>query len=272
MKRRTLLPIILIIIAFLGLAEAAPSRIVSLAPSITENLFALGVGENVVGVTAFCDYPAEAAEKVVIADAVSLNLELLLSLEPDLIVGDSTLVQAHLNQLEELGLPIFAVGPTTLEEIQVSLVDLGAAVGRAEEGKLLAEKMQKRLEALTVKVERPFRPKVFVEIWHEPLMTAGPGSFMHELIILAGGENIASDAKNPWPLYSEELVIKKNPQVLILTGFNREEVLKRTAWQDISGIKQGLAFEVDPDLYARSTARLLDALEEMIEILDRVEK
>ncbi|HHY09784.1 MAG TPA: ABC transporter substrate-binding protein, partial [Firmicutes bacterium] len=81
MRRRILLPIILIIAAFLSLAEAAPSRIVSLAPSITENLFALGVGDNVVGVTSFCDYPAAAAEKTVIGDATSLNLELLLALE-----------------------------------------------------------------------------------------------------------------------------------------------------------------------------------------------
>ncbi len=269
MRRRILLPIILIIAAFLSLAEAAPSRIVSLAPSITENLFALGVGDNVVGVTSFCDYPAAAAEKTVIGDATSLNLELLLALEPDLIVGDSTLVQGHLNQLADLGLPTFAVGPTSLKEIRESLIELGEAVGRREEGERLAAEMAARQQAITEKIDRDFKPKVFVEIWHEPLMTAGPGSFMDELIVLAGGENIAADANDPWPLYSEEMVIEKNPQVLILTGFNRAEVLKRPAWQEIDAVKRGLVFEVDPDLYARSTARLLDALAEMSEILDK---
>ncbi len=91
---------------------------------------------------------------------------------------------------------------------------------------------------------------------------------MDELIVLAGGgENIAQDADNPWPTFSEELVIDRDPQVVILTGFNLDEVLRRSAWQDITALQTKAVFEVDPDLYARTTPRLLDALEEMISIL-----
>ncbi len=113
---------------------AAPRRIVSLVPSVTENLFALGVGERVVGVTAWCDYPAQAAEKTVIGDAFNLNLELLLSLEPDLIVGDANLVAGTIETLEGFGLSVLVVEPTNLAEVRESLIQLGDAVGGAREG------------------------------------------------------------------------------------------------------------------------------------------
>ncbi|NLJ80357.1 MAG: cobalamin-binding protein [Firmicutes bacterium] len=268
-KIRTKLAIVILVLTvFFSFAQAAPERIVSLAPSVTENLFALGAGAQVVGVTSMCNYPAEAGERVIIGDAFSINLELLLSLEPDLVIGDSTLVQGHLDQIAELGVPVFAVGPTNIREIQESLILLGDAVGRGPEGRELAEAMQLRLEQLAQKAVRPDRPRVFVEIWHDPLTTAGPGSYLDELIVLAGGENIAGDVENPWPLFSEELVIARDPQILILTGFNKEDVLQRPAWQGLTAIQEGSVYEVDPDLYARTTPRLLDALEELIRFLD----
>jgi len=255
-----------------GGAQAAPQRIVSLAPSITENLFALGVGDRVVGVTSWCDYPVEARSRTIVGDAMNLNVELLLSLDPDLVVGDSTLVYSHLERLQELGIPTFVIGPQTVAEVQNSLIDLGDAVGSKERGEELAAAMGARLVELTAKIQRQKKPRVFMEIWNEPLMTAGPGSFMDELIVLAGGENIAGDAGTPWPVFSEELVIERDPEVVILTSYNLEEALSRPAWQVTSAMKNGRVYEVNPDLYSRSTARLLDALAELIEILDAVEQ
>ncbi|HHT68931.1 MAG TPA: ABC transporter substrate-binding protein, partial [Firmicutes bacterium] len=129
MKRTWMLLCVFILIVGVGVVQAAPQRIVSLAPSITENLFALGVGEQVVGVTSWCDYPQEARTKMVIGDAINLNMELLLVLEPDLVIGDSTLVQSHLDSLEALGIPTYVVGPTSVAEVQASLIDLGRVVG-----------------------------------------------------------------------------------------------------------------------------------------------
>lgn len=269
---RTLLLLLILIFSVAGAVQAAPQRIVSLAPSITENLFALGVGDRVVGVTSWCDYPREAASRVIIGDALNLNLELLLSLEPDLVVGDSTLVQSYLEKLKELGVATFVVGPTTVAEVQASLVELGEAVGATERGLELAEHMNSRLTELVESTERSRKIRVFMEIWNEPLMTVGPGSFMNELIVLAGGENIAGDAPSPWPVFSEELVMERDPEVVILTSYNLEEALSRPAWQVTTAMKNGDVYEVNPDLYSRTTVRLLDALAELIEILDAVER
>ena len=244
----------------------------SFVPSITENLFALGVGDRVVGVTAWCNYPSEAAERVVVGDAFNLNLEVLLSLEPDIVVGDSTLVHNYLEHLTELGISVFAVAPTNLQEVMDSLVSLGKAVGAEEQGEEIAREMQKRLDHLLAAVPTDSKPRVFVEIWNEPLSTAGPGSFIDELITLAGGENIASDVDNPWPQFSEELVIERDPEVLILTNFNKDEVLSRPAWQELTAVKTGHVYEVNSDIYVRTTPRLLDALEELIEIFHSEEQ
>ncbi|MDI9442267.1 MAG: cobalamin-binding protein [Firmicutes bacterium] len=253
-------------------AAAAPQRIISLAPSITENLFALGAGDRVVGVTSWCDYPAEAQTKTVIGDAMNLNLELLLSLEPDLVVGDSNLVASHIESLQEFGIEVFVIAPTDLAGVRQSLLELGDAIGASERARELAAEMEQRQRELVASVSTAEKIRVFVEIWNEPLMTAGPGSFIDEIIGLAGGENIAHDADNPWPMFSEELVIERDPQVVILTAFNLEEALARSAWQGITALQRGQVFEVDPNLYSRTTPRLLDALEEMISILAEVRK
>lgn len=270
MKKQWIWLCILVLVLNAGIVQAMPQRIVSLAPSITENLFALGVGERIVGVTSWCDYPEEARSRTIIGDAMNLNVELLLSLEPDLVVGDSTLVHSHLERLEELGISTFVVGPRTVSEVQESLIDLGEAVGAKEKGEELASSMELRLAELTGNVRRSEKIRVFMEVWNEPLMTAGPGSFMDELIVLAGGENIAGDAPTPWPVFSEELVIERDPEVVILTSFNLEEALGRPAWQVTTAMKNGDVYEVNPDLYSRTTPRLLDALAELIEILDAI--
>ncbi|HBG01057.1 MAG TPA: cobalamin-binding protein [Firmicutes bacterium] len=272
MKKQWIWLFALLLVLNVNVVQAAPQRIVSLAPSITENLFALGVGEQVVGVTSWCDYPEAAASKTVIGDAMNLNMELLLSLEPDLVVGDSTLVQGHLARLTELGIPTFVVGPTTVAEVQASLILLGEAVGAKDKGEELAKEMEMRLDELVRGAERPRKVRVFMEIWNEPLMTAGPGSFMDELIVLAGGENIAGDSPTAWPVFSEELVLERDPEIVILTSYNLEEALGRSAWQVTTAMKNGDVYEVNPDLYSRTTPRLLEALADLIELLDAVGK
>lgn len=272
MKKRLTILLVVLLTLSAGLVQAAPQRIVSLTPSVTENLFALGVGDQVVGVTSWCTYPEEATTRTVVGDSMNLNLEVLLSLEPDLVVGDTGLVSTHLQTLQELGIPVLTVNPTTLEETKEALVIIGEAVGAELQGWALATEMENRLEELIGGIERTQKTRVFVEIWNAPLMSAGPGSFMDELINLAGGENIVGDADSPWPVISEEIVIDRDPEVVILTSFNLEEALSRSAWQDITAFQTGAVFEIDPDIYSRTTTRLLDALEELIGILDSVEQ
>lgn len=272
MKKRVVLFLVVLLALSTTLVYAAPQRIISLAPSVTENLFSLGVGDKVIGVTSWCTFPEEAQTRTIIGDTFNLNLELILSLEPDLVVADASLTPGHIETLQGFNIPVFIVDPTTVAEVEESLRLMGEAVGAKEQGEEVAAAMAARFEELVSGIQRTHKTRVFIEVWNAPLMTAGPGSFMDELIVLAGGENIAFDATTPWPTFSEEVVIERDPEVVVLTCYNLDEALSRPAWQITSAMKNGHIYEVNPDLYSRTTIRLLDALAELITILDAVEQ
>lgn len=241
-----------------------PQRIIALSPSLTENLFAVGAGRQVVGVSAYSDYPPEAATLPVVSDAVQVNLERVLSLEPDLVLADLQVVQAHAERLEALGIPVFAVNVPNLEALFDTLLLLGRVTGHEATARELVAVLRARVAAVLARtraIPEEGRPLVFVEVWHEPLMTAGPGSFIDELVTLAGGRNLAHDAPNPWPTYSVETVLARNPDVILLTNRYRDEVLARPAWQGVRAIQTGRVHEVEPDWLTITGPRLVDGLE-----------
>lgn len=241
-----------------------PQRIVALSPSVTENLFAVGAGEQVVGVSAYSEYPPEATRLPVVADAVQIHLERLLSLEPDLVVADLQLVEAHVERLATLNVPVFAVNVPDLEALFDTLLLLGRVTGHEATAQELVASLRARVaavEARTAALPAEQRPLVFVEVWHEPLMTAGPGSFIDELVTLAGGRNLAHDAPNPWPTYSVETVLARDPEVIVLTNRYRDQVLARPAWQEVRAIQTGQVYEVEPDWLTITGPRLVDGLE-----------
>jgi len=122
------------------------------------------------------------------------------------------------------------------------------------------------VEARTGPLPADQRPLVFVEVWHEPLMTAGPGSFIDELVTRAGGRNLAFDAPTPWPTYSVETVLARDPEVILLTNRYREEVLARPAWQEVRAIQTGRVYEVEPDWLTITGPRLVDGLEALAQL------
>mgnify|MGYP000846736403 FL=1 len=247
-----------------------PQRLIALTPSVTENLFALDLGDRVVGVSSYSDYPAAAVEKPAVGDAFQLNYEQILLLEPDLIIGDAQLVQNHMAKLEELGLPILAINPTNLQEVMEDLLLIGKAVGAVETAERVIAEMQGKIlhvETTVKSFPKEARPLVFVEGWDEPLMTCGPGSFMQELIELAGGENLAADAGGAWVEYSSEMVVARDPEIILLTRPYASEVMNRSAWQEIQAVKAGRVIEVDADPFVRTTPRLADALVDLAGIL-----
>jgi len=249
---------------------AAPQKLISLTPSVTENLYALGLGDRVVGVSSYSDYPPEAASKPVVGDAFQLNYEQILLLEPDLIIGDAQLVKNYMAKLEELGLTVLAINPTNLQEVMDSLLLLGKATGAVDAAGEVVSEMQGKIQAVDVAVRdlpAEARPLVFVEVWDEPLMTCGPGSFMQELIELAGGENLAADAGEAWVEYSSELVVERDPEVILLTRPYIDELMARSAWQGIGAVRSGRVVEVNSDPFVRTTPRLADALVELAAIL-----
>ena len=252
------------------LMEKAPQRLISLAPSITENLYALGLGDKVVGVSDYSNYPPEAQEKPIIGDALNLNYEQILMLEPDLIIGDAQVVRTFISKLDELGLPVLAINPTNLPELMDALLLLGEATGAQEKALEVVAEMKDKIryvQSTLGDLSEDERPLVFVEIWNEPLMTCGPGSFMQELIELAGGRNLAADAPGAWVEYSSELVVERDPDVILLTWPYEDEVMARSAWQTVKAVKQGRVVTVDSEPFVRTTPRLADALVELAKIL-----
>lgn len=246
---------------------ARPMRIISTAPGNTEILFALGLESRIVGVTTQCNYPDKAKGKAKIGD-YNLNFEKIVELEPDLVVADANLQKAAIDKMESLGLRVIAVAPKTIDDVFDTISLLGKVTDTVDASESLLASLRARKQAVIDRVKGlKSRPKVFVEIWNEPLMTAGPGTFLDELITLAGGVNIAKDAKDAWPQFSTESVVARDPDVIILTCFNKQEVLKREAWKGIKAIRTGKVYEIVPDAFVRTGPRLIDALEEMAKLL-----
>lgn len=251
--------------------KAPPRRIVSLAPSATEMLFALGLGERVVGVTRWCTYPAAAKALPKVGD-LTLSEERIAALRPDLIVGDLSLERPFLERLDRLGWPVMAVGPRRVDEVAQALELLARAAGEAEVGRQEATRFRARLAQLTREGaenarRRGGRARVFLLLDPEQLYTAGPGTFLDELVWLAGGRNVAEGAKSPWPLLSEEAFLLADPQVIVVACPPPATVLQKPRWQGISALRAGKVYQVDPDLLSRLGPRILDGLEFLIKIL-----
>lgn len=243
-----------------------PQRIISTAPAVTEILFALGLGEKVVGVSTFCNYPEEAKTKEKIGTFQSPNIEKILSLKPDLVVATGGVQRQTVEKLEQLGIPVFVSYPGTLEDVIKSIYTIGRICGAEKNAKDLAFDLKLRVAKVTSKVAKAkSKPKVFFELWHEPLMSAGPGSFIDDLIKKAGGINIAGSAKSAYPIFSLEQLVKEDPDIIIgaesSMGGNPLEISKRPGWNNLKAVKNQKVYTINDDIVFRSGPRLVLALE-----------
>jgi len=253
-----------------------PQRLISLAPSNTEILFALGLGDRVVGVTDFCDYPEEAKsiEKV---GGMEHNLEKIVALDPDLIVaiGGSPAQVEKATEMEKLGLTVLVLEPGDIEGIMANIELVGKATGAEKEASELAAQMRKRFDDITARAEgAESRPKVFFELdATDPSKpyTPGPGSFIDALISLAGGSNVAAGAKMQWAQLSTEEIIAQDPEVIVLGdanyGVTVEMVKERPGWSVIAAVKNGAIYPIDDILISRPGPRIIDGLEALARII-----
>lgn len=242
-----------------------PAKIVSIAPSATEILFALGVGSKVVGVTDADSYPPEVA-KIAKVGGYPLNYEVIASLSPDLVVGASLTTADDISKLEALKLTVLTVDARNVQEVANSILALGQAVGAGSQAQQIAGAMTTRLSDLDAKLKgAATKPRVFFEL-DNTLYTVGPGSFIDDLITRAGGANIASDAKSPYPQLNLESLVNKDPEVIILSDFaygeTADKVAGRPGWAKVSAVTNKRIVEIkDPDLVSRPGPRILDGLE-----------
>ena len=250
-----------------------PERIISLAPANTEILFALELGEKVVGVTNICNYPPQVQEKENIGDYYNPNLEKIIELEPDLILASHGNPTELIDQLEELNYTVVGLNSKDVDDIVSSISMVGKITGNVIEAAKLTEEMEARIEAVlseTSSLVENNRPRVLYVVWYKPLWTAGSGTFIDELIQKAGGINIAGDIAG-WPQMNLETVLEKNPQVVIVgesqSGGLVEVVKGEGALWITDAFKYGKIYAIDADIVSRTGPRIVNALEEMAKII-----
>jgi len=246
----------------------APSRIVSLAPSITEMLFSLGLDEQIVGVTEFCDYPAAAKTKAKVGYS-NPSVEALVALRPDLVLAPQEFVRPDLQaKLEQLKIPIYVLEARTLDSIPLQIQTLGKMLERSTTANEVAQSIRRRIAEVQSKAKALPPKRVLYVLNSQPLITVGPGSFIHHMIVIAGGINVAAQAGVPYPRLSMETVLKEDPEVIVfpvgeVEAVTRSEQQQWRRWDSLSAVKQQRFYEVSSNLLNRPGPRIVEGLEQL---------
>ena len=247
--------------------EKTPVRIVSLGPSNTEILFALGLGERTVGVTSYCDFPAEAKKKKKVGDFISPNLEIILSLKPDLVLCAGGVQKDLALKLRGLNIPAVTLYPKDLNQLINDIAVVGRTTGAESKAAKYMESLRARIAAVKEKVKGQPKPSVYFEIWNSPLTSAGKSSFVDELITLAGGENIFAKVDQTFPTVNAENIVKSDPDIIVTAYMDRAgkiktEVVKRAGWGKLKAIKNDRIYDdIDSNILLRAGPRLVDGIE-----------
>jgi len=250
-----------------------PERIVSLSPSITEILFALGLGDQVVGVTKYCDYPPtvkklkDSGKIEVVGGYVDPDIEMILTLHPDLVLASGTHSSGAVSLLDREAIPNFVVDSNNLSGIILSIEKIGKITGKEAEASALIQQMQLRIKAVSDKVSSLPKKRVLYIVWHDPVRTAGTGTFEDEIIEVAGGANIFHDLSG-YAQVDPEAISVRNPEVIIAcTGMGDGED-KPLLWAETDrslnqtdARKNGRIYQAEGDLITRAGPRIVDGLE-----------
>ena len=256
--------------------DARPVRIVSMAPSNTEILFGVGAGDQVVGVTTFCDYPPEAATREQVGEFSRASLEFIVSMEPDLVLAARFNPMEVLEGLRRLGIPVFALAPRSLDDVMHTIGQVGRLVGRSDRADSLVTHIKGRINRIRESVATVpdlHRPRVLWGRLQAPMYTAGPGGYINDLIELAGGKNIAADATADWPQIGLETLVARNPEIIIVSGGDADieaelaRLRKADGWRQLDAVATGRIYNIDPNLLQRPGPRIADGVELLCEAL-----
>jgi iron complex transport system substrate-binding protein len=250
-----------------------PQRIVALAPSITEIIYALGQENLLKGVTLYSDFPPAAASLPKVGSYVQLNLEKIVALKPDLCIaikdGNPRVVA---NRLQSLNIPVYAVDPRNLETVMQTVLEIGNLLNASQRADLLVQRMRSRvLRVKSLVAKAGYRPRVFFQIGISPIVSVGTDTFMHELIVLAGGKNLAQGSV-AYPRFSREQVLVLSPEVFIITSMARAAVFEQvkaewSRWPNMPAIRDHRIFLEDSNFFDRPTPRLVDGLELLVKLI-----
>lgn len=250
-----------------------PQKIVSLAPSTTEILGALGVTDKIVGRTSYCNYPNEVLDVQEVGGTSNPNVEAIVALQPDLVVASTHVSEEVISKLRELNIPVaFLNEQENFEGTYSAIENIGLLTGRTKEAKDVVEGMKAKIESTLEKVNalnKTDKPNVYYALWYgDSDSTAGGNTFIGEMIELAGGHNIAKDVEG-WSI-SKEKIVEGNPDLIIVpTGNNIKEGLQTTDfYKDLTAVKEGHIYEIDKDIISRQGPRIADAFVALAEIIN----
>jgi iron complex transport system substrate-binding protein len=241
-----------------------PSRIVSLVPAVTEILFAIGAGEKVVGVTQYCDFPMEAKTRAVVGgfSGATVSMEIIRSLEADLVIVSADMHARVVSLLDELGISSFAVEPDNFSHVYDTIALLGEICGCSDGAVKVIAEMQGKIAAVGRRVQGRERLAVFWLLSLDPLMTAGQDTFITEAINLAGGKNVFEDINEKWPLVSpEQILLRKVDWIFYGNDIGEVSLSSNDFWKLIPAVINGRLVSINADLLYRYGPRLADGVE-----------
>ncbi len=247
------------------------ARIISLAPHITEQLFAIGAGEKIVGAVDYSDYPEQAKAISRVGGYSRLDLERIIALQPDLVVAWKSGNDVRtIEKLQALGLVVYLSEPRRLPDIADSMERLGRLAGVPEEGRQRAEAFHRHLDELRQQFQEKTNRTVFYQIWNSPLMTISGRHLINDVITLCGGRNIFATLETLTPTVSLEAVLAADPEVIIASGMGKrrpEWIDEWKAWPQLQAVQDGKIFVIDPNIINRATPRLLLGAEQVCRFL-----
>jgi ABC-type Fe3+-hydroxamate transport system substrate-binding protein len=243
-----------------------PHRLVCLMPSVVDDVYALGAGADVIAVTDYTKYPAEARTKPSVGSIESPSIETIVSLHPDLVLESAEMSRSEtVDELQRLGIPVFVIAPHGVEGIYRSITSLGQALNREEAAKTLVDSLRRRVAAVRLKVSGKPVVSVLMLVGYNPIITVGRHAFITDLIEIAGGHSITSDLPQEWPQVSLETVMARAPEALLLIRGSRMSIEKlrgRPSWENLPAVKNNRVYYVDDRIDLPSPVAF-DVLEEL---------
>jgi len=241
-------------------------RIISLAPNLTEILYALGLEDRLVGVTNQCDYPPEARQKRIVGDVLNPSLEEIIQLRPDVVLGTTAGNRRETaDALERLGIPLYGIDPHSVEDVLASVRSLAELLGAPERGAELEARLRARLAALHQRLNTVSRPRVLFAIWLDPLITVGGDTFLNDLLRRAGARSVTADIESDWPRLSLEVALELDPDYLVLPNTHSlktrlADLSQRRPWDGLRAVEEGRVVWMD-DAILRPGPRIVEVIE-----------
>jgi iron complex transport system substrate-binding protein len=237
-----------------------PHKVICLAPSIVDDVYSLGAGSEVIAVSDYTRYPADAAEKPSIGAPLNPSIEKIVALHPDLVVGSGDMNQsAAMNQLAHYGIPVFMVNPHGIAGIHSSIVSLGRALNRNVEAASLLHILEAKEQSVRQRIQGKPMVRLFMPVWYDPIITIGRHAFITELIEMAGGISITRDIAQEWPQVSLEAILVRDPDALLLikgSKISLSDLENRPGWQALTAVRERRVFYVDKRIELPSPAAI----------------